>query len=151
MMVVQLEKKAELEIVYFETGRPNSSQNKQVRDHKKLIHFFKDSIDTMRSIIKLKKIFNQPSKRQNLTIFTINITDTNKLFLFFYIFINHSYSILSISRRCYRTLCYAKRIGYLQVLLNRRGNNSVAYRALIGFGNYRTVLIGFGIRTVSVY
>ncbi len=58
MTVVQLEKKAELEIVYLETGRPNSSQDKWVRDYKKLICFFKDSIDTTRNIIKLKKIFN---------------------------------------------------------------------------------------------
>lgn len=86
MMVAQLGKKAELEIVYLETGRPNSSQDKRVRDHKKLIRFSKDSIDTTRNIIKLKKIFNQPSKRQNLTIFTINIAGTNKLLLFFYIF-----------------------------------------------------------------
>ncbi|PKY33355.1 hypothetical protein RhiirB3_420502, partial [Rhizophagus irregularis] len=73
MMVVQLGKNAELEIVYLKTGRPNSSQDKRVRDHKKLIRFSKDSIDTTRSILKLKKIFNQPSKRQNLSIFTINI------------------------------------------------------------------------------
>jgi hypothetical protein len=53
MMVAQLEKKAELEIVYLETGKPNSSQDKRVRDYKKLIYFSKDSIDTTRSIIKL--------------------------------------------------------------------------------------------------
>ncbi|GBB86198.1 hypothetical protein RclHR1_12630015 [Rhizophagus clarus] len=73
MMIVQLGKNAELEIVYLETGRPNSSQDKRVRDHKKLIRFSKDSVDTTRNIKNLKKIFNQPSKRQNLTIFTINI------------------------------------------------------------------------------
>ncbi|GET61026.1 hypothetical protein GLOIN_2v1705087 [Rhizophagus irregularis DAOM 181602=DAOM 197198] len=73
MMVAQLGKKAELEIVYLETGRPNSSQDKRVRDHKKLIRFSKDSIDTTRNIKNLKKIFNQPSMRQNLTIYTINI------------------------------------------------------------------------------
>src|SRR5215213_4378811 len=120
MMVAQLGKNAKLEIVYLETGRPNSSQDKRVRDHKKLIRFFKDSIDTTRNIKNLKKIFNQLSTRQNLTIFTINITSTNKLLLFFYIYINHSYFTLFISRRCYRTLCYAKRIGYLQVLFNRK-------------------------------
>ncbi|PKB98871.1 hypothetical protein RhiirA5_366760, partial [Rhizophagus irregularis] len=73
MMVAQFRKNAELEIVYLETGRPNSSQDKRDRDHKKLIHFSKDSIDTTRNIKNLKKIFNQPSRRQNLTIFTINI------------------------------------------------------------------------------
>ncbi|GET57733.1 hypothetical protein GLOIN_2v1787252 [Rhizophagus irregularis DAOM 181602=DAOM 197198] len=73
MMVVQLGKNAELEIVYLETGRPNSSQDKRVRDHKKLIRFSKDSINTTRSILKLKRIFNQLLKRQNLSIFTINI------------------------------------------------------------------------------
>ena len=87
MMVVQLGKNAELEIVYLETGRPNSSQDKRVRDHKKLIRFSKDSIDTTRSIKNLKKIFNQPSKRQNLTIFTINIAGTHKLLsIFLYIY-----------------------------------------------------------------
>ena len=51
MTVVQLGKDVELEIVYLETGRPNSSQNKCRRDHKKLIRFFKDFIDTTRIII----------------------------------------------------------------------------------------------------
>ena len=83
MMVAQFEKNAELKIVFLETGRPNSNQDKRVRDHKKLIRFSKNSIDTTRNIKNLKKIFNQPSRRQNLTIFTINIADTNKLFLFF--------------------------------------------------------------------
>src|SRR5213082_125164 len=108
MMVAQFRKNAELEIVFLETGRPNSSQEKRVRDHKKLIRFSKDSIDTTRNIKNLKKIFNQPSRRQNLTIFTINIAGTNKLLLFFYIFINRSYSTLSTSRQCYGTLCYAE-------------------------------------------
>ena len=83
MMVVQLGKKAELEIVYLKTGRPNSSQDKQVHDHKKLIRFSKDSIDTTKNVKNLKKIFNQSSKKQNLSIFTINIAGTNKLLLFF--------------------------------------------------------------------
>ena len=112
MIVVQLGKNAELEIVYLETGRPNSSQDKRVRDHKKLIRFSKDSIDTTRNMLKLKKIFNQPSKRQNLSIFTINIAGITNYF-YFYIFIYRSYSASSIARRCFRTLCYAERIGYL--------------------------------------
>ncbi|GBB88671.1 hypothetical protein RclHR1_15220012 [Rhizophagus clarus] len=37
MMVAQFRKNAELEIVYLETGRPNSSQDKQDHDHKQLI------------------------------------------------------------------------------------------------------------------
>src|SRR4051794_2405642 len=82
MMVTQLGKKAELEIVYLETGKPNYSQDKWVCDHKKLIRFSKDSINIMRNIKNLKKIFNQPSTRQNLTIYTINIAGTNKLLLF---------------------------------------------------------------------
>ncbi|CAG8498178.1 12634_t:CDS:2, partial [Acaulospora morrowiae] len=73
MMMAQLGKNAKLEIVYLETGRPDSTQDKRLRDHKKLIRFFKDSIDTTRSVLKLKKIFNQSSKRQNLSIFTINV------------------------------------------------------------------------------
>src|SRR3954454_18861819 len=83
MMVVKLGKKAELEIVYLETGRPNSSQDKRIYNHKKLIRFSKNSIDIMRNIKNLKKIFNQPLTKQNLTIYTINITGTNKLLLFF--------------------------------------------------------------------
>src|SRR3954471_2573413 len=62
MMVVQLGKNAELEIVYLETGRPNSSQDKRVRDHKKLIRFSKDSIDTMRNILKLKRYLTNHRK-----------------------------------------------------------------------------------------
>ena len=68
MMVVQFGKNAELEIVFLETGRPNSSQDKRVHDYKKLIRFSKDSIDTTRNMLKLKKIFNQPSKRQYLLL-----------------------------------------------------------------------------------
>src|SRR5213075_970630 len=92
MTVVQLGKNAELEIVYLETGRPNSSQDKRVRDHKKLIRFSKDSIDTTRNMLKLKKIFNQPSKRQNLSIFTINIAGITNYFYFFftYLYITHT-------------------------------------------------------------
>src|SRR5438046_9220051 len=80
MMVVQLGKNAELEIVYLETGRPNSSQDKWVHDHKKLIRFSKDSIDTTRNMLKLKKIFNQPLKRKNLYIFNINNEVKKKYF-----------------------------------------------------------------------
>src|SRR6266511_1594750 len=61
MTIAQLGKDAELEIVYLETGRPNSSQDKRRRDHKKLIRF---------------------SKRQNLTIFAINIAG-NTLYFYF--------------------------------------------------------------------
>ena len=73
MSIVQLGKSVELEIVYLETGRPNSTQDKRQRDHKKLVRFSKDSIDTTRNVSKLKRIFNQSSKRQNLSIFTINV------------------------------------------------------------------------------
>ena len=73
MTIAQLGKDAELEIVYLETGRPNSSQDKRRQDHKKLIRLSKDSIDTTRILSKLKRMFNQFSKRQNLTIFAINI------------------------------------------------------------------------------
>jgi len=83
MGVVQLGKNAELEVVYLETGRLNSIQDKRLRDHKKLIRFSKDSIDTTRNVLKLKKIFNQLSKRQNLTIFTINIA--GKYIIYIYI------------------------------------------------------------------
>ena len=70
---MQLEKGAELEVVYLETGRPDSSQDKHQRDYKKLVRFSKDSIDTTRKISKLKRVFNISSKRQILSIFAINI------------------------------------------------------------------------------
>ena len=73
MTIVQLEKGAELEVVYLKTGRPDSSQDKRQRDHKKLVRFSKDSIDTTRKISKLKRVFNISSKRQILSIFAINI------------------------------------------------------------------------------
>ncbi|RIA91188.1 hypothetical protein C1645_822345 [Glomus cerebriforme] len=57
-----------------ESRKPNSSQDKHRRDHKKLIQLSKDSIDITRILSKLKRMFNQFSKRQNLTIFAINIT-----------------------------------------------------------------------------
>src|SRR2546423_9710397 len=84
MMVAQFRKNAELEIIFLETGKPNSSQEKQVRDHKKLIRFFKDSIDTTRNIKNLKKIFNQPSRRQNLTILLLT---SQVQIIYFYFFI----------------------------------------------------------------
>jgi len=90
MTVVELGKAVELEMVYLETGRPNSSQDKRQRDHKKLIRFSKDSIDTTRKISKLKRVFNLSSKRQILSIFAINIVGNA---LFFYI-------TLVISRFC---------------------------------------------------
>ncbi|RIA91119.1 hypothetical protein C1645_822515 [Glomus cerebriforme] len=70
---MELGKAVELEMVYLKTGRPNSSQDKRQRDHKKLIQFSKDSIDTTRKISKLKRVFNLSSKRQILSIFAINI------------------------------------------------------------------------------
>ena len=82
MSVVELGKAVELEMVYLETGRPNSSQDKRQRDHKKLIQFSKDSIDTTRKISKLKRVFNLSSKRQILSIFAINIAG-NALYFYF--------------------------------------------------------------------
>src|SRR6266498_3872755 len=82
MIIIELEKDVKLEIVYLETGRPNSSQDKCWQDHKKLIRLSKNSIDTTRILSKLKRIFNQFFKRQNLTIFAINIAD-NVLYFYF--------------------------------------------------------------------
>ena len=84
MIIVELGKDVKLEIVYLETGKPNSSQDKRWQDHKKLIRFCKDSIDTTRILSKLKRIFNQLSKRQNLTIFAINIAGNILYFYFFF-------------------------------------------------------------------
>jgi hypothetical protein len=82
MTIVQLEKGAELEVVYLETGRPDSSQDKRWQNHKKLVRFSKDSIDTTRKISKLKRVFNLSSKRQILSIFAINIAG-NSLYFYF--------------------------------------------------------------------
>ena len=82
MTIAQLGKDAKLEIVYLETGRSNFSQDKCWRNHKKLIWLSKDSIDSTRILLKLKKMFNQFSKRQNLTIFAINIAG-NALYFYF--------------------------------------------------------------------
>src|SRR5256885_5852509 len=73
MTIVQLEKGVELEVVYLKTGKLDSSQDKCQQDHKKLVRFSKDSIDTTRKISKLKRVFNISSKRQILSIFAINI------------------------------------------------------------------------------
>ena len=61
-VIMELETYVELEMLYLETGRPNSSQDKCQRDHKKLIRFSKDSIDTTRKIPKLKRVFNLRSR-----------------------------------------------------------------------------------------
>ena len=86
MTVVELGKAVELEMLYLETGRPNSSQDKCQQDHKKLIQFSKDSIDTTRKISKLKRVFNLSSKRQILSIFAINIAGS----ALYFFFISHS-------------------------------------------------------------
>lgn len=58
----------EHEIFYLETGKPISLLDKQLRDHRKLARFSKDSVDQIR---KVKKTF----KKNNLaTIFTMNVT-----------------------------------------------------------------------------
>jgi len=82
MTIVQLEKGAKFEVVYLETGRSDFSQDKRWRDHKKLVRFSKDSIDTIRKISKLKRVFNISSKRQILSIFAINIAG-NALYFYF--------------------------------------------------------------------
>ena len=54
MTIVQLEKGAELEVVYLKTGKLNSSQDKCQRDHKKLVQFSKDPIDITRKYQSLR-------------------------------------------------------------------------------------------------
>jgi hypothetical protein len=118
MTIVQLEKGAELEVVYLETGRPDSSQDKRQRDHKKLVRFSKDSIDTTRKISKLKRVFNISSKRQMLSIFAINIAgnalcESAYNYFFFHISILYYKSIIlnhiafKHFRRRYGTICHA--------------------------------------------
>ncbi|CAG8790562.1 23253_t:CDS:2, partial [Gigaspora rosea] len=73
MLLTHLGKNAKLEISYLETGRPNSTLIKRVRDHKKLARFSKDSIDTTRSVSNLQRIFSRSITRQQLAIFTVNV------------------------------------------------------------------------------
>ncbi|CAG8590946.1 8103_t:CDS:2 [Racocetra fulgida] len=75
MLLTHLGKNAKLEISYLETGRPNSTLIKRVRDHKKLARFSKDSIDTTRSVSNLQRIFSRSITRQQLAIFTVNVAD----------------------------------------------------------------------------
>ncbi|CAJ0755429.1 19542_t:CDS:2 [Entrophospora sp. SA101] len=64
-----------IEIGYLETGRPDSTTEKQWRDHKKLNRLSKDSIDYITSAKKQNKI-KGIAIRNILTIFTINVTGT---------------------------------------------------------------------------
>lgn len=62
----------EVEIGYLETGRPSSSSDKQLQDHKKLNRFGKDSIDITR-LSKNKRVFEKLAMKSMLSIFTINV------------------------------------------------------------------------------
>ncbi|CAG8631527.1 7966_t:CDS:2 [Diversispora eburnea] len=73
MLLTHLGKKAELEIFYLETGRPDSTLIKRAQDHKKLARFSKDSVDTTRNVSTLQRIFNKSITRQQLAIFTVNV------------------------------------------------------------------------------
>lgn len=53
-------------------GRPDSSEDKQKRDHKKLNRLAKDSIDLTRNP-KYERLFRKLAMKEMLTIFTINI------------------------------------------------------------------------------
>ena len=55
MVVAEINNK-KAELGYLEMGRPNSSHNKQLRDHKKLCRLAKDSIDETR-MSKNKRAF----------------------------------------------------------------------------------------------
>jgi len=59
----------EHEIFYLETGKPISLLDKQLRDHRKLARFSKDSIDQART-----KFSNNFKKKNLATIFTMNVT-----------------------------------------------------------------------------
>lgn len=59
------------EIFYLETGKPDSSKKKILKDHRKLARNSKDSIDRVRSLQKSRKIFKITKDFQ--TIFTINV------------------------------------------------------------------------------
>jgi hypothetical protein len=69
-LVVRLNE-TEHEIFYLETGTPISKLDKQLRDHRKLARFSKDSVDQTRGN-KLKTIFKK--NKDLATIFTMNVT-----------------------------------------------------------------------------
>ncbi|CAG8721920.1 17060_t:CDS:2 [Dentiscutata erythropus] len=70
-MVITKVNSKEVEIGYLETGRPKSSSDKQIQDHKKLNRFCKDSIDTIKSQ-RNKRVYGD-LELDYLSIFTINI------------------------------------------------------------------------------
>jgi hypothetical protein len=72
MFVVRLEN-VEIEIIFLETGMPDSFQSKRLRDHKKLIRFCKDSIDMTTTSSKSKRVFSNKLTKKSLSIFSINI------------------------------------------------------------------------------
>lgn len=71
MVIAQINNK-KVEFSYLKTGRPNSSYDKQLRNHKKLCRLAKDSIDETR-MSKNKRAFEKVAMKTMLTIFTINI------------------------------------------------------------------------------
>ncbi|CAG8820889.1 28515_t:CDS:2, partial [Gigaspora margarita] len=71
MVVAEIKNKS-IEIGYLETGRPNSSLNKQLRDHNKLNRLAKDSIDET-WLAKNDRFFRGTAIKKMLTIFTINV------------------------------------------------------------------------------
>ena len=60
----------------LETGSSNPTKAKQLRDHKKLTCFSKESIDTKKDVSSLQRIFRQSIKKRLLAIFTVNVVDT---------------------------------------------------------------------------
>ncbi|CAG8726024.1 16455_t:CDS:2, partial [Gigaspora rosea] len=71
MVIAQINNK-EIEVGYLETGRPNSSSDKQLQDHKKLNRLAKDAIDTTTNS-KKDRVFRGLAVKKMLAIFTINV------------------------------------------------------------------------------
>ncbi|CAG8674194.1 11733_t:CDS:2, partial [Gigaspora rosea] len=68
-----------VELIYSETGRPNSSDQKQQGDHRKLARLSKSSLENART--ELKVPLQKSTLSEHLNIFSINVAvDTLKMY-----------------------------------------------------------------------
>ena len=86
-MVTLRKKNKDIEIVYLETGKPNSNLTKQLKDHFKLNRLARAAIDFS------KQAKNHRFLKYILSIFTINVTGDR-------LEIRHMYKHLGIYKNC---------------------------------------------------
>ncbi|CAJ0843411.1 1625_t:CDS:2 [Entrophospora sp. SA101] len=59
----------------YEDGRPNSTQAKQQRDHKRLARISKGTINTTKCISSLQMTFNKSSTRDLISILQLTLQE----------------------------------------------------------------------------